>query len=670
MSTSTAQQLPLEPPSSDGAANAAPKGHPKGLYVLFATEMWERFSYYGMRALLVLYLLNYLQFQPADSSSVFKWYTSLVYLTPLLGGFLADRYLGLRASIIVGSVLMAIGHFLMAFEPLPIFYAALAFLIAGNGFFKPNISTLVGKLYKQGDPRRDGAFTIFYMGINIGAFLSPLICGWLRRNMGPTPGMGYHWGFGAAGVGMVLGLVIFLFGQKQVLRDVAAAGNLDEIVPQKKNPSATKAAAEEPDEQVPSTGGFGGLIAKVFPWLLFLLAVAVPVRFITQAIAGHESWTNVIMPTVFSAIGAWMGWTLLTIKNAARDKSTVIFVLFAFVVLFWMAFEQAGNALNIWAAYNTATLDLGLFSVEGEDYMAANALFIITFAPLFAMMWTGLARRGLELSTASKMLAAMVLIAASFGAMVAGAAAENATVTKVPLASLPPSVQLETLNAGRFGYEPGTQELTVRGVLAPFAVTNALNPTVDKGYMAQVNALEAAVRNASPERPVTFQFTDLPPGYAFPIQGGAVSTWEEGSRTVTMVSGLSPLSKAQLVGAGAPPAWREAISTLAEKSKAAQVSGLWLLLSFLLATFGELCLSPVGLSMVTKLAPARFASLFMGVWLMGSAVAQYVGGSLGEKWGQIVPTSYFAIFVYSSLVGAVVLLVLQVPLKRLMHSVR
>ncbi|MDC0714991.1 peptide MFS transporter [Stigmatella sp. ncwal1] len=675
MSTSTAQQFPSGPPSSAEASSSppseAPKGHPKGLYVLFATEMWERFSYYGMRALLVLYLLNYLQFQPADSSSVFKWYTSLVYLTPLLGGFIADRFLGLRSAIIIGAVLMAIGHFLMAFEPLPIFYTALVFLIAGNGFFKPNISTLVGKLYKQGDPRRDGAFTIFYMGINIGAFLAPLICGWLRRNMGPTPGMGYHWGFGAAGVGMVLSLIIFLIGQKQVLRDVAAAGNLNEIVPQKKDSTALQASAEEPDEQVPSTGGFGGAITKVFPWLLFLLAVVVPASFFYQAATGQESWTNVIMPTVFALIGAWMGWTLLSIKNAARDKSTVIFVIFTFVVLFWMAFEQAGNALNIWAAYNTAPLDLGLFSIEGEDYQAANAFFIIAFAPLLAMMWTGLARRGMEIPTAAKMLAAMFLITASFGAMVAGAAAENGTVTRVPLAALPEGIQLETLNAGRFGYEPSSQELTVRGVLAPFAVTNALRPTVDKAYMAQIEAMEVAVKNASPERPVTFQFTGLPPGYTFPLSDKqGVSGWNAESRAVTMVGGLSPVSKAQLVGSGAPPAWRQAITSLAEQSKAAQVSGLWLLLSFLLATLGELCLSPVGLSMVTKLAPTRFASLFMGVWLMSNAVAQYVGGSLGEKWGQIVPTSYFAIFVYSSLVGAVVLLILQAPLKRLMHNVR
>src|SRR5258708_15592530 len=194
-------------------------GHPKGLYLLFATEMWERFSYYGMRALLVLFLIKEVGWQPSDSSSVYKWYTSLVYLTPLLGGLLADRYLGLRASIIAGGVLMAIGHFLMAVPSLAALYAALGFLIAGNGFFKPNISTLVGRMYRQDDPRRNGAFTIFYMGINLGAAASPLVCGWLRQRFG------LHYGFAAAGVGMVIGLVIFLLGQKQLQADVEPAGH-------------------------------------------------------------------------------------------------------------------------------------------------------------------------------------------------------------------------------------------------------------------------------------------------------------------------------------------------------------------------------------------------------------------------------------------------------------
>ena len=168
--------------------------------MLFATEMWERFSYYGMRALLVLYLVRQLGWQPADSSTTYKWYTSLVYLTPLLGGFVADRWLGLRSSIVLGGVLMAIGHFSMAFPTLAMLYTALAVLILGNGFFKPNISTLVGRLYREDDPRRDGAFTIFYVGINVGAALAPLICGWLRHHYG------FHYGFAAAGVGMVIGL--------------------------------------------------------------------------------------------------------------------------------------------------------------------------------------------------------------------------------------------------------------------------------------------------------------------------------------------------------------------------------------------------------------------------------------------------------------------------------
>jgi POT family proton-dependent oligopeptide transporter len=659
--------------SASATATRSPQGHPRGLYILFFTEMWERFSYYGMRALLVLYLLNYLQFQPEDSSAVYKWYTSLVYLTPLLGGFIADRFLGLRASIITGAVLMAIGHFLMAFEPLPFFYTALAFLIAGNGFFKPNISTLVGKMYKPGDARRDGAFTIFYMGINIGAFLAPLVCGWLRQNMGPVPGMGFHYGFAAAGVGMVFGLIIFLVGQKHVLSAVDAAGNLGEVAPRKHADRSGPSAPEEPDEKVPGTSGLGGAIAKGFPYLLFVLAVVVPARFLFLAFTKQAEWTNVIMPVAFGAIGAWMGLTLLTVKGVARDKSTVIFVLFTFSVLFWMAYEQAGNALNVWAEYNTRKSVLGL-ELPAEYFQAAPAIFIVIFAPLFAMMWTALARRGREVPSAAKILVAIVCIAASDAVMVAAATSEDVTVTQVPLAGVPQEIKLEELNAGRFSYDPATQELSVRGVLAPFAVTNALKPTVDPVYLKQVEALEAASETATPEHPITLRFEGLSPAYVFPLAdgqaAGLVSRWDAETRAVTLVAPLSAVAKSRLVGAGAQPEWRQAITTLADKSQAARVSGLWLLLSYLLAVFGEQCISPVGLSMVTKLAPVRFASLFMGVFMMSNAVAQYVGGSLGEMWGRIVPTSYFAIFVYTSTVGAVMLLFLQRPLRRLMHDVK
>ena len=183
-------------------------GHPIGLYVLFFTEMWERFSYYGMRALLITYMVNYFKWTQSDASSVYKWYTTLVYVTPILGGFLADRYLGNTWAVIIGAGLMAVGHFLMAFEASNIFYAALILLIIGNGFFKPNMSTQVGRLYPPNDRRRDGAYTIFYMGINLGAFLSPLACGWLQEN---TVGE-YHSGFALAGIGMVVGMITYLIG--------------------------------------------------------------------------------------------------------------------------------------------------------------------------------------------------------------------------------------------------------------------------------------------------------------------------------------------------------------------------------------------------------------------------------------------------------------------------
>ncbi len=187
-------------------------GHPAGLYVLFFTEMWERFSYYGMRSLLVYYMIKHLQFTQEHSSQIYGLYTGLVYFTPLLGGLLADRYLGQRRTVILGALLMAMGHFLMAFEAM--FYPGLIFLILGNGAFKPNISTQVGALYAPGDPRRDRAFGIFYMGINLGAFFSPLVCGTLGQKIG------YHWGFAAAGVGMIIGLLIYLWGQKYLAPDL------------------------------------------------------------------------------------------------------------------------------------------------------------------------------------------------------------------------------------------------------------------------------------------------------------------------------------------------------------------------------------------------------------------------------------------------------------------
>lgn len=654
-----------------------PKGHPVGLYVLFATEMWERFSYYGMRALLVLYFVSHLGWQPSESSQVYKWYTSLVYLTPLLGGFLADRYLGLRASIIAGAVLMAIGHFLMAFEPLPALYAALGFLVIGNGFFKPNISTLVGRMYGPKDRRRDGAFTIFYMGINVGASVSPIVCGWLRANYG------FHYGFAAAGVGMVLGLLVFLVGNRKVVEAVTAAGNDMRTARQMarddaarkgegEKPANDAAARDERDAALPSAGGIASVISNGLPLLMIATAVLVPVKFLYDFSTGKAHWSDLIMPSAFAAVAGWMGFTLRTIKGASRDKSTVIFSLFFFSVLFWMAFEQAGNALNLWAEFHTERTLL-FFDFQAEYYQSVNGVFIVALGPVFAAMWLLLIRKGVELSIPTKMAVGLVFMTLSFAAMVGAAVSENGTVSEVPLKALPAGVDLTQVNAGRMSHDPSRGKLSTRGVLPPYAVTAALEPTVDPAYLASLKELEKQSKSASEKHPIDVKIGPLPAGFELPFtdkqKDAMVAKWDPASATLSMKGSIDVEAKNDLLRAGAPEDYRNALKELAEKSNAARVSGMWLFLSYLLATIGELCLSPVGLSMVTKLAPARFASLFMGVWLLASSVAQYVGGSLGESWGIITPTSYFTIFVWTSAIGAVVLFLLIYPLKKLTHGV-
>jgi POT family proton-dependent oligopeptide transporter len=656
-----------------GAGDEAHGGHPRGLYALFFTEMWERFCYYGMRALLVLYLIQYHGWQPSQASTVFKWYTSLVYLTPILGGVIADRVIGLRASIIAGGILMAVGEVLLTFPSMPTFYLGLGLLILGNGFFKPNISTTVGKMYPKGDARRDRAFTIFYMGINLGAGLSPFLCGYLRVHFG------FRYGFAAAAVGMAVGLVIFLSSQRQVLKDVEAAGN-DLRVAASKDREGSRHA--EPSEEQPAADGAAGVVARVVPVAMLVASVALPAEYLWRASRGEIAATDVIMPVAFGAISGWMGLTLRRIRGAARDKSIAIFVFFMFAVLFWMAFEQAGNALNLWAQFHT-DLSIGRWRYPAEWWQSVNAVLIVVFAPLFARAWTWLGERGKEPSTPAKMLAAMSLMTLSFGSMVVGARVENELVTEEALESVPPEVPAKILaegvvevgddDAGRLTFDPATHRLKARGVLPRYVVNHLLEPTVPKPFALEVEALEGKTRRASLEDPVRVRL-DVPAGFRFPFDDAEARDrgirWDPESGTMTFAEWVETPTRADLVAAGAPTAWRGPLAELQAKTDAGRVSGLWLFLSYFFATLGELCLSPVGLSMVTKLAPARFASLFMGVWLLASSVAQYAGGSIGETWGIIPPAQYFTLFVWTSIAGAFVLALLIRPLTQLMHEVR
>src|SRR3954470_23276206 len=343
-------------PMGATAQNSSPEflGHPRGLAFLFATEMWERFSYYGMRALLVLYMVKYL-LQPdrigtvvgygaiktalelvsgplsvqALASQIYGLYTGLVYLTPVFGGFLADRYLGQRRTVIIGAALMAAGHFMMAFEAL--FFLALTVLILGNGAFKPNISTQVGGLYAPGDPRRDRAFSIFYVGINLGAFLAPLVCGTLGEKAG------WHYGFTAAGIGMTIGLAIYLYALSTLPPDDRAR---------------RKASGE-------------------------------------KRRVGRDEWR---------ALAA-------------------LLVLCVAVTLFWGTYEQQGNTIALWAdQYTDRTINLIVWrgEIPVTWFQAFNPFMIFAFTPFIIALWKYQGRRGREPRTVNKMAIGLMLTALSY----------------------------------------------------------------------------------------------------------------------------------------------------------------------------------------------------------------------------------------------------------------
>lgn len=335
------------------------KGHPKALYYLFFTELWERFSYYGMRALLTLYIIKELYVElgsgEADTRgfAIYAAFGALVYATPVLGGMVADRFLGYRRAIILGSVMMAIGLFLMAVGQEFTFFTGLGFLVTGNGLFKPNISSMVGGLYAPGDPRRDAGFTIFYMGINLGAFLSPLACGYVGEVYGRV------YGFGLAGVGMVLGLIIFLIG-------------ISSGIFGKNGAPPTEAIEERPL--------FG--LSKQF-WSILLSFASVPL--LTFLIYRSEL-AGYLLYTILAFVVFVVGKSFLEITREEREKIIAIFILAFFSTIFWAFFEQAGSTITLFAERN-----VNLIFMNAEQSNSINPFFIILLAFPVSMLWTWLA---------------------------------------------------------------------------------------------------------------------------------------------------------------------------------------------------------------------------------------------------------------------------------------
>lgn len=382
-------------------------GHPRGLVICFFTEMWERFSYYGMRALLILYLTKHFLFSDQSSAAIYASYISLVYIAPVIGGILADRYLGQAKAVTLGAILLVCGHFGMAFEGaqateamvdgvmtvtrdsfyLQIFYLSLALIITGVGFLKPNISTIVGSLYEENDPRRDGGFSIFYMGINLGAFTSALACGYL----GETYGWAY--GFGLAGFGMLLGL--FVFTKYQHWLEGHAAPRNPAVLIEKSPIGISK-------EWTIYLSSIIGVL--VFWWLVQN----------NQVVGSLLGVTGVVM------VSGIMYFSFTQCTPHERDRMIIAMLLISYQVLFWGLFEQTGSSLNLLADRNVDRYIFG-WEVPASMFQSVNAFFIVTLAPAFAWLWVWLSKKGWEPSTPMKFALALIQLGIGFLVMVFGA---------------------------------------------------------------------------------------------------------------------------------------------------------------------------------------------------------------------------------------------------------
>jgi POT family proton-dependent oligopeptide transporter len=505
-------------------------GHPRGLGLLFLVEMWERFSYYGMRALLVLYLVNAMRWDPARASLLYGAYTGSVYLTPLFGGWLADRFIGTRRSLVIGSIIIALGHFLLAFGPSPValgsaspgsaammpFYIGLVCVVIGTGFFKPNVSTMVGQLYAPGDDRRDAGFTIFYMGINTGAFIAPFICGWLGERVG------WDYGFGAAGIGMLLGLLIYLYYRDKVMPGIGLppADDMDGHAARAADEPVARAAESLAEPQQADRSGNA--------WMHTIIGALVGGGLALWGTHWHVELANVLGIFMAAAAGAVFTVGVFGTRGDERKRMIALFIVVTFGAVFWLAFEQAGSSLTLFADKNTDRT-LGSFIVPASWFQSIQPLAIILLAPVMAWIWRALGKRHHEPSTSLKMVMGLALVGAGFLFLVVGAGPAD------------------------------------RGVL---------------------------------------------------------------------------------------------------------VSPMFLVSAYLLHTVGELCLSPVGLSYVTKVAPARFGSLMMGVWFLSIAAANYLGGFLASMMHEVPSLSKFFMIPVATSFGAAILMLALVPvLKRLTASV-
>jgi POT family proton-dependent oligopeptide transporter len=570
-------------------------GHPAGLFILFFTEMWERFSYYGMRALLVLFLVSGLDeggwaWEREDALKLYAMYTGLVYLTPIFGGMLADKVIGFRKAVLLGAFLMTCGHAAMAFETEMTFYAGLILLIVGNGAFKPNISSIVGNLYPQSSDKKDAAYTIFYMGINAGAFLGILLCGYIGEEVG------WSYGFGLAGIFMFLGMLQFYFAQG-IFGNIGLSPGTGEDVESSIHEGHLEIdkESEAADEVAPPSAAPEGKRMAIWAVIGGAVFSAFYFYILPVHLGFEKEW---LASLLLSAAVVSVGYVLSdpTLKGKEKDRVGVILVLAFFTIFFWMAFEQAGGSMTIFAKDYTNRI---LTGGAADTFRWFNT--ILTIAPLAIVTYVLIS---LFRSTFKNYALSNIFLGSSF-----------VIIWGVALWMI----------KNEFAKEASEVPASWFGILNSFFII-ACAPIFSKIWESKYN----------PSATVKFAMGLVLLGLGFGVLAFGAASIPSGAAT-------------------------------------ASVSMMWLVGAYFLHTMGELTLSPVGLSYVSKLAPARLVGLMFGIWFLASAIANYMAGWTGSLIDRITEMYSMSTFflIYTGLpIGAGLILVLLTPIiKKKMHGI-
>ncbi|MEC9373405.1 MAG: oligopeptide:H+ symporter [Planctomycetota bacterium] len=656
--------------------------HPPGLFLLFIVEMWERFSYYGMRGLLMLYMVaevsgtgiggvgGGLGLARDEAGKIYGWYTALVYLTPIFGGMLADKLIGTHRSMVVGGIIITLGHAALATIDLfhvegsvsimqnVAFYSGLALIIIGTGFFKPCVSVMVGQLYEEGDPRRDAGFTIYYMGINVGAFLAGIICAWLAATFG------WWAGFGAAGVGMFFGIIAYLLGRPKFLSGVGLP----------------------PAEHEPAMIVIGKLLGVI------AIVAAVVGGYVVTNNLGYGAYY--LIAGIVAAVAAVI-WFVSIQQKHERGPTAALFIIALFVIFFWYAFEQAGSSLNVFAQQRT---DRAYPWAMGDDDG-------VILSRDLGEKW-----QGMDATTFGLLQPEIQDGGGGHGAADADSEAEDAAS---PFESNPFNVGAGIINITQRNGNEFTIEVEPETTVAEFAamLDQASNGTIDlepneaNNGVVLTDTTEGAPLFITDERGSAardlrvLSATEFPAAWYQSVNSlfiiifapvfGFLWGWLrrrrlEPATAFKMSYGLILLGlgfvfmvMAAKISDGGNYIAPNADETPDGMARLIRTGAFWLVLTYLLHTWGELCLSPIGLSLTTKLAPRKWVSFMMGVWFLAPSIAQLIGGytfayiepiEKGEAFDPIVggQGDFFLVFVITSVGAGVVMLAISPLLKKLM----